>query len=356
MAWGIVRRRLPAVVAVLGGAMGLSIILVVLSRTLDRSGVESDHRPARTPRVPGPAATAPDWVRWGDVQLGSRRLRGAEEAFDRAVRLDPTLAQARLRLVWIHSVQMRRSEVLAGFAALADLGPLSFDQVRLWSQVRCSLWDPEKTTAQLRRLLEADPGDRWVRLALGEGLRRQGRPAEALEVLGALGESDPGARMVRARLAIDRGDRSAAEALLADGPADHPEIAELRGRLALARGDGTGAVAAFRRGLDAQPDHRGCTAGLAQALRLCGRGREAEPWLARVRRQDALINLLRGAGEQTGPPDPKFLRSLGAACEALRFAPEARAWYGLALAREPLNTEVQIALHRLRHERPAPGP
>jgi hypothetical protein len=36
--------------------------------------------------------------------------------------------------------------------------------------------------------------------------------------------------------------------------------------------------------------------------------------------------------------------------------PEARAWYGLALARDPLNAETQIALHRLRNAPPTHRP
>ena len=50
--------------------------------------------------------------------------------------------------------------------------------------------------------------------------------------------------------------------------------------------------------------------------------------------------------------DPELLRNLAAACEALGLLPEARAWYGLALARDPVNPETQIALYRLRNARP----
>jgi tetratricopeptide (TPR) repeat protein len=356
--WGLFRRRSRAVQAPLGGAPALFLALAVAFVSLFLAWYRGGPgRPAtRPPAAPGPAASASDWLRWGDFQLGRRQLRAAEEAFGRATRLDPTLAQARLRLAWVHSAQMRRREVLADFAALAELGPLTFDQVLIWTQVRCSIWDPDKTTPQLNRLLEADPGDRWVRLALAEGLRRQGRPTEALEVLKVVGESDADARVIRARLAIDRGDLAAAEAVLANGPADHAEAAELRGRIALARRDATAAAEEFRRGLTAQPDHHGCTAGLAQALRLSGRDEEAGPLVETVHRQSALIDLLGSASGHKGPPELKLLRALGAACEALQLVPEARAWYGLALAREPLNPEVQVALYRLRHQRSAPPP
>jgi hypothetical protein len=96
----------------------------------------------------------------GDYELRRHRLRAAKEAFDRALQLDPALAQARL---------------------------------------------------------------------------------------GLIGELDPDAQVVRARLAIDRGDLASAEAIVAHGPADHAELAELRGQLALARRDGPAATAQFRR-------------------------------------------------------------------------------------------------------------
>jgi hypothetical protein len=49
--------------------------------------------------------------------------------------------------------------------------------------------------------------------------------------------------------------------------------------------------------------------------------------------------------------DPKLLRALGAACEALQLIPEAHAWYDLALVRDPLDSQTQMALYRLRNAR-----
>src|SRR5262249_35456350 len=146
-----------------------------------------------------------------------------------------------------------------------------------------STWDPDKVVPQLRALVEAEPGDHGVRLTLSEGLRRLGRPAEAAEALAALEESDPDAQAIRARLAIDRGDRTAAESIVSRGPADHAELAGLRGQIALARRDGPNAVVEFRRALAVYPDHRACLGGLAQALRLSGQIEAAEPVLESVK-------------------------------------------------------------------------
>src|SRR5262249_22471122 len=125
---------------------------------------------------------------------------------------------------------------------------------------------------------------------------------------------------------------------------------------ALIRGDAAAAVTQFRRALASRPDDRGCLSGLAQALRLSGQAPAAEPWLEVVRRHDALIDLARRAAEMTHRHDPRLRRALGAACEALQLAPEARAWYGLALARNPLDSQTQMALYRLRTIGPSPRP
>ena len=78
--------------------------------------------------------------------------------------------------------------------------------------------------------------------------------------------------------------------------------------------------------------------------------------LARIRLLDVLIDRICSAAEMTHREDASVLRDLGAACEALGFSAEARAWYDLALARDPLDPETQGALHRLRTSRPTAAP
>src|SRR5262249_38077852 len=85
-------------------------------------------RPAApTSDVPGPSASADDWVGLGFAELRRYRLGSAREALVRAREDDPTLAAARQGLIWIHSVRRERAEALAEFGALAELSPLDFD-------------------------------------------------------------------------------------------------------------------------------------------------------------------------------------------------------------------------------------
>jgi tetratricopeptide (TPR) repeat protein len=187
-------------------------------------------------------------------------------------------------------------------------------------------------------------------------LRRLGSSAEAIEALAPLGESYPEATAICVRLAIDQGDLAGAEAILSRAPADYAALAELRGEMALARGNASAAVPQFRRALAARPDDGSCLSGLVQALRLSGQVPAAEPLLLVVHRHETLMDLTLCAADMTRRDDPKLLRALGAACEALQLIPEAHAWYDLALVRDPLDSQTQMALYRLQNARSSTQP
>ena len=160
--------------------------------------------------------------------------------------------------------------------------------------------------------------------------------------------SDPDARVVRARLALDRGDEPAARAMLLEGPADHAGLARFRGRMALTRRDVPAAISSSAPPSPPSPTTVTACSASSQAFRLAGKDEEAGPLQDAVTRHDALVNLLqRAASSPAQRGDPQLLRDLGTACEALGLIPEARAWYGLAIARDPTNSEAQVALHRL---------
>ena len=84
----------------------------------------------------------------------------------------------------------------------------------------------------LERYVDADPDDRWSRLALAENYRRMGRSEDARAALSGLPRSQPEVIDVLARIELDRQAVDEAEQLLATGPVDDPQLARLRGRLA----------------------------------------------------------------------------------------------------------------------------
>lgn len=153
------RRPSWAVVLTLAACFLLVALVLVLSRVSDPD--RNLHSPASRPEP----ATALECIEHGTVALREHRLHIAEQAFRRATMLDPKLAPAWMGLIWVHTAQMRRAEVLDEFPVLAELQFLDFDHVLVWTQVRCGIWDTDKVTEPLKACVANDPGDRGVRLA-----------------------------------------------------------------------------------------------------------------------------------------------------------------------------------------------
>lgn len=292
----------------------------------------------------------------GQLELRRGRLRAAEESLLAAVALDPEgkkarneVVKARRELVYIYGMQLRRDRLGEQFRALSKLSPLTFDEAFLWCLTRGSVWEPQEQADDLQRFLEADPTDRQSRLALADSLRRLLQFDRAEEVLAPLPDSDPDARAARVKLALDRGEDDRVEALLAEGPEDHAELAKLRGRRSVARGEPAESVRHYRRAVKADPDDRDALFALGQALQATGDPEDPAPYFERARKLNELATLVQRAAPERreARTDPELMRDLGAACEAVgRFA-EAKAWYSLAIGINPLDAEAQRAIFRL---------
>ena len=114
----------------------------------------------------------------GQTELRRSRVRYAEEWLIAATRLDPRLVQAHRELIYIYGTQLRRAELNAEFIALSQLSNLTFDNAFHWCLLRSNSWEPGKMIGPLERYIDADPDDRWSRLALAENYRRMGRSDE----------------------------------------------------------------------------------------------------------------------------------------------------------------------------------
>jgi tetratricopeptide (TPR) repeat protein len=282
----------------------------------------------------------------GETEQGRFRAQAMETHLVRALRLDPKLVAARRLLIYLYGTQGRRADVLAQFSALVELNPGSVDLVRHWCLSRGEITDPSEVKTDLERFVAADPLDRWSRLALAEACRRLSQFDRAEKLLEPLREADPEATAGRAQLAFERGNTHAAEAMLRDAPIDHARLARLRGRLALLRGDARGAVHEFRLAEAAEPNHRDTLLGLSQALKLAGDQATAHSILERVTAQQAVRNLLAQTEDERYQTAENFAK-LASACEAAGWLPEARAWYRLTVAADPLDRRAQQALFRL---------
>jgi tetratricopeptide (TPR) repeat protein len=283
----------------------------------------------------------------GQTELRRDRVRRAEEWFRAAIELDPRLIQAHRELIYIYGMQLRRADLSAEFMALSQLVDLPFVNVFHWCLLRNNSWEPGELVTTLTRYVAADPDDRWSRLALTENYRRMGRPAEAEWVIAALPRDDNEAIALRAYIALDRQEQEVAERLLAQGPSDDPILARLRGRLALSRRDNAAALANFRRSYAADPENRETLFGLIAALELSGNKNAALPLRQFASHLDRLSTLIQRAALPEARHDAGLMRQLGETCAALNRTAEARAWYKLAIAVDPLDSLAQQALFRL---------
>jgi tetratricopeptide (TPR) repeat protein len=275
-------------------------------------------------------------------------LRFAEQAFHRAIQLDPKLVQPHRELIVIYGYQLRRSELAGEFRTLAGLTELGFDDLFHWGLFQSETWEPDWAERFLERCVAADPGDRWSRLALAECRRKiNGALDEAETALAGLHPRDLETIRVRARIALDRDDVPRAEALLAHVPEDDPIAARLRGRIAIARRDAAAAVHHYRLAYRANPDSHEALSGLVTALEMQGDLKSAEPLRAAAARHIRLQRLIQRAVPRENRTDPELPMLLGDACAAVHHDAEARGWYKLAIARNPLDSRAQRALFQL---------
>jgi len=288
------------------------------------------------------------WLLAGRIERQHHRIKSTEAALRRSIALDPGLVEAHRELVYILGMQLRRREIDAEFRALARLTRLTHHDLFTWGLTHFTVWAPD-IARDLESFINADPADRYSRLALATLLvdapESEGLVERTLE---PLPRSDFEAKALRIELKLNNGHIDEAMAHLEDAPAGDPHLARLRGRVALMRGDHAAALAHFQAALSEEPYDRVSLTDLGKALLLKGDKAAAESYLARAGRLDDvynLINRVRRPSQENQAPD---LTQLGRTCEAAGLLDEARGWYLLAIARDPLDSEAQQALRRLR--------
>jgi len=283
----------------------------------------------------------------GQIEIRRDRFRFAEEALRSAIRIDPKLVQPHRELILIYGFQFRRSELAGEFLVLSGLTDLRFDDLFLWGIMQTETWEPDGAQGVLERCVAADPGDRWSRLAWSESLRSLGAVDEAELALGGLAPDDREAVWALVRIALDRRDVSRAEQLLAPFPPDDATAARFRGRIAMARRDTPRAAHYYQIAYNAHPDSHEALTGLITALALQGDARSVEPLRAIAAKRDRLQSLIQRAIPRENRSDPDLPILLGDACAAVHRDVEARGWYKVAIARNPLDSRAQRALFQL---------
>jgi tetratricopeptide (TPR) repeat protein len=284
----------------------------------------------------------------GRIEHKRKRLRFAEAAYRKALALDPNMVKAHRELVYICGMQLRRVEVDAEFKALSRLTQLDHHDLFTWGLTHFTVWGPD-IAGDLQGFIAADPLDRHSRLALAMLLFDEPALQRRVEqILEPLPGTDPEATALHIEMKLNHGRIDDALAMLRDAPEEHPCLARLHGRAALLRGDVTAAIRHFKRALSREPYDRVSLAELGKALALKGETNAARECLSRVKRLDDVYNLVNRVSKPNQENEAPDLGRLGRACETAGLLDEARGWFALAIARDPLDSEAQKALHRLR--------
>jgi tetratricopeptide (TPR) repeat protein len=349
--WAQARSRLDALARLRRPTASDRLLRAEVERNLDRPGAAL----AVLSQVPdGDPLAAQARLAAAQIERQRGRMRHAEAALLKALRLDPELIQARRELVFLYGMQARRAELNEQLRALDERTRLNYNELFIWTVSNVNIWINEAIRDDLERYLAADPEDRGSRRALAEVLLRAGDLDGCETILAPLPRDDLDARALRARVALDRSRLGDAEALLAGGPAEHAALARVRGQLAVRRNDLPEAARQFRIAARLDPTNLEVAQALALTLNRQGQGDEAIQARAWTERLRTLAGLLERAHGKTGRADRTLPRQLGDACAAIGQYAEARGWYRMAIDLDPLDAEAQRALYRLR-ETPAPG-
>jgi tetratricopeptide (TPR) repeat protein len=291
----------------------------------------------------------------GQLYLRANRLVPAEKAYLDAIRLDPKIVQPRRELIYIYAIQLRRRELRNIFLELSTISQMTFQNVFHWCLTRGNDWEPDEIVADMTKFLAADPQDKWSRIALARSLKRLVKLDEAEKALEPLAANDSDAIAIKAQIAMDRNDPEKARELLSKGPEDHFDLAVMRAQMALAEGDYNDSIRYFKTALKVDPDNRDAVVGLARALAGQGNKVEAKAWQEKATKLDKLASLIQEAAKPEAAGDSSLPRRLADGCESVGHFAEAKAWWGLIAARDPLNQEAQQALYRLgKSGAPAP--
>ena len=237
---------------------------------------------------------------------------------------DDVLAKGFGRLGQLYYVYDLLDPALAAFADAATLQPDTFDWHYYLGAITTAEGDLERAEQELRRAVELRPEDLGARVRLGRVLQDASRPEEAEEQLGAALEIDPDSAAALyglGKIRYDSGATEEAVALLEKALALQPgatsihhllglayrklrdldkarehlaankgdpvlfpdplvsgldsllhgaKLDTIAGNNAMEEGDLDGAIAAYRRGLEAEPDNASLHYNLAVALTRAG--------------------------------------------------------------------------------------
>ncbi len=291
----------------------------------------------------------------GQAELRLRLAAKAESTFLDAIRSGAKLPAIHRQLIFLYGTQERRAAMLAQFEALAESTTLTLGLMEHWCLSRSGLGEEGQARKDLQAFVEADPGDRWSRIALAGTLRQSGEFDAADRALQPLPLGDLDALAERVQISLDRGQGDIADGWLSRAPKSHPRLARLRGRSALARNRPLDAAHFFEVADIAEPGNRETAIGMANALRLAGKRAEAAAWTRKNQAYDTLKRRLAEVRARNIATKDELVE-MARLCETSDMDAEAIAFLNLVLRLDPLDQEVQSGLSRLKERQARRAP
>lgn len=219
----------------------------------------------------------------GAALAAQGKLDAARQALERAIKIDPVLAEAHSNLGGVLQIQGSLEAAVQSLRRALDLEPkLAAAHVNL-GNILMRQGESEAAAEAYRKTLDIDPDFAQAHNGLGAVMLAQGQLDEAETAFRRALKLNPDhaethnnlGNLLRAQGKFDAAVESFGHAL-----ARRPDMVEAHANLGNAlksRGDMEGAVASFRRALDIDPENAETHWNLAQVLLLQGRFREGWP-------------------------------------------------------------------------------
>ena len=289
----------------------------------------------------------------GQIELRRDRARVAERFFRKALELEPDLVKAHSELIYIYGYPTPPPRAERRVPRLTELAP-STSRRRSSGASRAG-WSgsparPRPSLEQVRRRptpTTASRGSPWPRCSAGSTATptptRPSPPSRPTTPRPA-----PSAPSSRSTAATRRRPRPSSptrpEEPPRPGPAPRPA------------GVGPRRRHGGRRRLPRRRRRRARTTATPSSASPSALQHVGDPEAARYLDLSAgherLGTLVQRRDPRLATTNPALIRELGAACAAVGRLPEARAWYNIAIRRNPLDTEAQQALYQIKNEKP----
>ena len=269
------------------------------------------------------------FVRLGMLHLQRWEAHDAEQAFRRAIEVDPRNPAALQQLAFLLSLEGRRAESLPYRFRLLTLGHFTIDDLALLGHHQVVL----NARQQLEQFLRADPHDPMPHIGLGRLALQVSRVAEAEEhfraVIAAVPQSsDAWAWWGHALLRRPRNELDAAMrrwySKLPESAREHVETWIVLGRWAQQRRDWAGAARCFWEAARRDPDHGIALYQLGVSMAAAGEGDRGTPIRRRAEAVQELEQICSALHESS--ITARRMARAAELCEMLGRVWESAAW------------------------------